>query len=43
MAGTKPGHDEKANHFQVVRESLKMPDTFSVGHWTAALSPRLEG
>jgi hypothetical protein len=26
----EPGHDEKANHFQVVRKSLKMPGTFSV-------------
>jgi hypothetical protein len=27
MAGTMPGHDEK----RVVRESLKMPETFSAG------------
>jgi len=26
----KPGHDEKANHFQAVRESLKKLAAFSV-------------
>ena len=26
----KPGHDEKASHFQAVRKSLKMLDAFSV-------------
>jgi hypothetical protein len=26
----KPGHDEKENHFQVVRKSLKMLAAFSV-------------
>jgi hypothetical protein len=26
----KPGHDEKASHFQAVGKSLKMLDAFSV-------------
>jgi hypothetical protein len=33
MAGTsldKPGHDEKAHHFRVVRKKLKMLAAFSV-------------
>jgi hypothetical protein len=27
----KPGHDEKASHFQAIGKSLKMLDAFSVG------------
>jgi hypothetical protein len=30
MAGDKPGHDEKENHFQAVGKSLKMLDAFPV-------------
>jgi hypothetical protein len=30
MAGTKPGHDEKENLFQVVGKNLKLLDAFSV-------------
>jgi hypothetical protein len=30
MAGTMPGHDEKASHLQAVRKGLKMLAAFSV-------------
>jgi len=30
MAGTKPGHDEKPNRFQAIRQGLKKLAAFSV-------------